>query len=57
MRTTIEIIQKVRTFLNFGWVEKREKRRRRNPTTGSPYDGQDEAPPCDALPKTMMGYF
>jgi hypothetical protein len=34
MRTTIEIIQKVMIFLNFGWVEEREKRWRiKNPTT------------------------
>jgi hypothetical protein len=30
MRTTIEIIQKLRIFLNFGWVEEREKRVEKN---------------------------
>jgi hypothetical protein len=43
MRTTIEIIQKLRTFLNFGWVggEERKKggeKQIQPPPSGGTYD-------------------
>jgi hypothetical protein len=53
MRTTIQIIQKIRAFFNFGWVEEREKRVEKKKSSRhltaafrSTRVGRDKAPLC-----------
>jgi len=64
MRTTIEIIQKVRIFLNFRLVEKRQQSVEKKKSSRclraacmTTRVGYEEASPRIALPETTIRYF